>query len=68
MAKLSEKARENKRKYDIEYKKRMNKQVKLDLNKNTMADVIEWLEKQNNKQGYIINLIRKDISGDALKN
>ena len=27
-----------------------------------MADVIEWLDGKDNKQGYVIDLIRKDIS------
>lgn len=61
MAKLSEKAKQKKSEYNIEYKKKNNKQIKLELNKNTMADVIEQLEKQESKQGYIIDLIRKDI-------
>ena len=31
------------------------------LNKNTDADVIEHLDKQENKRGYIKRLIRQDI-------
>lgn len=31
------------------------------LNKKTDLDLIEQLEKQDNKQGYIKNLIRQDI-------
>ena len=61
MAKLSEKARKNKVGYNVEYKKKMIKQFKMELNYNTMADVIEWLDTKDNKQGYVIDLIRKDI-------
>ena len=32
------------------------------LNNNTDADIIEHLNKQENKQGYIKGLIRKDIA------
>ena len=61
MAKLSEKARKNKVDYNVEYKKKMIKQFKMELNCNTMADVIEWLDTKDNKQGYVIDLIRQDI-------
>lgn len=61
MAKLSEKAKEKKAKRDIEYRKGNVKNLGLHLNKNTMADVIEWLDTKDNKQGYVIDLIRKDI-------
>ncbi len=36
-------------------------QVKLKLNLNTDKDVIEALERSGNKQGYIKELIRKDL-------
>ena len=39
----------------------MVKRVVLNLNQSTMADVIEWLDTKDNKQGYVIDLIRKDI-------
>lgn len=61
MTKLSETARKNKVDYNIEYKKKTIKQFKMDLNYNTMSDVIDWLDKQDNKQGYVIDLIRKDM-------
>ena len=44
-----------------EYNKENTVQVALRLNKNTDEDVIKWLNDQKNKQGYIKNLIRKDI-------
>lgn len=37
-------------------------QIKLKLNKTTDADIIEQLQAQSNKQGYIKELIRNDIS------
>ena len=61
MVKLSDKAKENKAKYNAEYEKKMVKQIKFGLNRNTMNDVIEWLDTKDNKQGYIIELIRDDI-------
>lgn len=37
-------------------------QIKLKLNNNTDADVLDKLAKEENKQGYIKNLIRQDIN------
>lgn len=45
----------------MKYNSRMVKQIKLALNKETDADVIEWLEQQENMQGYIKKLIREDM-------
>ncbi len=36
-------------------------QVKLKLNLNTDKDILEALERSGNKQGYIKELIRKDL-------
>ena len=55
------KTAENKYNYDRQYAKEKMQQVKLTLNKGTDADLLAWLEKQPNKQGYIKTLIRKDI-------
>lgn len=43
------------------YDKVNTKQLKLKLNLNTDADIIEQLDKVDNKQGYIKSLIRADI-------
>ena len=43
------------------YNKKNVKQVKFNFNIRTDADIIEQLEKQPNKQGYIKQLIRNDI-------
>lgn len=50
-------------KYDAQdrYDKQNTIQIKLKLNKNTDADIIEKLESEPNKQGYIKELIRADI-------
>lgn len=43
------------------YDKAMTKQIKLKLNIRTDSDVIARLDEVDNKQGYIKELIRKDI-------
>ncbi len=48
----------------MKYNKENVKQMKLDLNRKTDADIIEHLGKQDNKQGYIKGLIRQDIENN----
>jgi len=43
------------------YDKTHTKGVYLKLNKETDRDIIEHLQKQDNKQGYIKKLIREDM-------
>lgn len=43
------------------YNKENVKQIKLNLNKKTDADIIAALEAVENKQGFIKDLIRKEI-------
>ncbi len=38
------------------------RQVKMKLNKRTDADILDWLDQQENKQGAIKALIRRAIS------
>lgn len=45
------------KKYDAEH----TKTIKMKLNKNTDKDILQWLELQENKQGYLKGLIRKDM-------
>lgn len=45
----------------IKYNQNNVKQIKMNLNKKTDADIIEALEAVPNVQGYIKDLIRKDI-------
>ena len=40
-------------------------QIRLKLNRGTDKDIIDKLENEENKQGYIKDLIRKDIAGDS---
>lgn len=51
----------DKKEYDIEFHKNNYKRVVMNLNINTEKHLIDWLEKQPNKQGYIKTLIEKDI-------
>jgi hypothetical protein len=43
------------------YDKKNTKQMVLKLNLNTDADILAHLETRQNKQGYIKDLIRKDL-------
>lgn len=43
--------------------KRNGKQYLLQLRKSTDSDIIEKLESQENKNGYLKTLIRNDLSG-----
>lgn len=52
------KTRESKLRWDAEH----TTQIKLKLNDRTDADILEWLSQVGNKQGYIKELIRKDIA------
>ena len=54
-------AKMDKAKYDMEYQKENVKQVKFTLNKNTDQDIIKKLDTVQNKNGYLKDLIRKDI-------
>lgn len=58
-------ARESLKKAVAKYDSLNTKQIKLKLNLKTDRDVIEQLEKQGNKQGYIKQLIRADISKEV---
>lgn len=45
------------------YNDKMVKRYNLAFNKGTDVDIIEHLDRQENKQGYIKELIRKDMKG-----
>ena len=45
----------------IKYDKENTKRVYIKLNKNTDKDILDYLESVSNKQGYIKELIRKDM-------
>ena len=59
------KTAEKKYAYDRQYAKEKMQQIKLTLNKGTDADLLEWLEEQPNKQGYLKELIRRDMEEKA---
>lgn len=48
-------------KYLNQYEKENIRQIRLKLNRNTEPELIEWVEKQDNIQGYIKQLIREDM-------
>lgn len=48
-------------KASIKYNAKNVKQVKLNLNRKTDIDIIDHLDQCGNVQGYIKDLIRKDI-------
>lgn len=52
--------------WSAKYDANNTKRIFLKLNKNTDKDIIEHLEGRN-KQGYIKNLIRKDMSLQKIK-
>lgn len=53
---------DKKTKYNIEYEKKHVKRVPVNLNRNTDADIINFLsENVDNINGYLKSLIRKDI-------
>ena len=46
----------------MKYNTKNVKQIKLNLNRKTDADIIKQLEQTDNVQGYIKDLIRKDMN------
>lgn len=53
---------------DYNYEKNNCTRVSIKLGNKTDADIIEQLNKQDNKQGYIKELIRDDIMNEQLAN
>ena len=51
----------DRKEYLAAYDRENTKQIKLKLNRKTDLDIIEHLEQKKNTQGYIKELIRKDI-------
>ncbi len=47
--------------YSNDYHKRNYRAFGLKINVNTQADVLGWIESQDNMTGAIVDLIRKDI-------
>lgn len=57
---------ENKIKYNMDYNKQNIKQIKLVFNTKTEAEILQHLEQQENKSGYIKNLIILDMQKKKL--
>lgn len=47
------------------YAKKALKRIAFDLNRTTDRDIIEWLEMVPNKQGYLKDLIRRDMESKS---
>ena len=54
--------RESQKRASARYDAKATKQIKMKLNMITDADILERLDEVDNKQGYIKELIRRDIS------
>ena len=52
-----------KRKTNMDYDRKNTKLIGMKLNKNTDADILAFLEAKENVQGYLKELIRKDMKG-----
>lgn len=51
----------NQNDYINQYQKKAYKMYTFRINRNKYADLIDWIDSQPNKQGYIIDLIRSDM-------
>lgn len=47
--------------YQREYEKQFQRAIKLKINSKTEPELLEWLLRQENMQGYIKRLIREDM-------
>ena len=43
------------------YDEKNTRQIKMKLNRVTDKEIIDWLDQQENKQGYLKRLIEKDM-------
>ena len=59
---MANKSTESQIKASIRYNKENTVQISLKLNRSTDADLIDSLNRIENKQGYIKELIRRDIA------
>lgn len=62
MNELKNKTTPAKRKANAKYDKNNTKVISLKLNKNTDQDILDLLDSVDNTQGFIKQLIRKEIS------
>jgi hypothetical protein len=54
-----------KRKTNMDYDRKNTKLIGMKLNRKTDADILAFLEKQGNIQGYLKQLIREDMKKTA---
>ena len=59
---MANKSTESQIRASIRYNKENTVQISLKLNRSTDADLIDSLNRISNKQGYIKELIRRDIA------
>ena len=59
---MANKSTESQIRASIRYNKENTVQISLKLNRSTDADLIDSLNRIKNKQGYIKELIRRDIA------
>lgn len=59
---MANKSTESQIRASIRYNKEKTVQISLKLNRSTDADLIDSLNRVANKQGYIKELIRRDIA------
>lgn len=53
--------------YLAQYEKENLRQIRLKINRKTEPELLEWVEKQGNIQGYIKQLIREDMENQPKK-
>lgn len=53
--------------YLAQYEKENLRQIRLKINRKTEPELLEWIEKQDNIQGYIKQLIREDMEREKEK-
>lgn len=59
---MANKSTESQIRASVKYNKENTVQISLKLNRSTDADLIDSLNRVTNKQGYIKELIRRDIA------
>ena len=58
---MKESTRQARVKASIKYNQNNVKQIKINLNRKTDADIIDFLEQKDNVQGLLKGLIRKEM-------
>lgn len=53
--------------YLNKYEKENIRQIRLKINRKTEPELLEWIEKQKNIQGYIKRLIKRDMEENGMR-